>query len=87
VPFNPLKPPKHVPAQGLGQGAEIALTLLVFVGLGALVDRWLGTFPLVTVIATIVAGVGQLVRSWYDYDGRMRVLEEERRQRERGRVA
>ena len=31
--------------QGLGQGAEIAIGLLVFFGLGAGLDWWAGTTP------------------------------------------
>ena len=47
----------------LGRGMDVALTLLAFLGLGALIDRWLGIFPVVT--------IGTFVRMKYVYDATM----------------
>ena len=64
--------------QGLGQGAEIAIGLLVFFGIGAGLDWLLGTTPVFMIALTIFCAVGQFVRVWYSYDARMRNLEAER---------
>lgn len=65
---------------GLGQGMELALTVAVFLGLGWLADRALGTAPLFMVILVVFAMVGQSARMWFTYEARMRTLERERRQ-------
>lgn len=65
---------------GLGQGMEMALTVSVFLGLGWLIDRALGTSPLFMVVLVIFAMIGQSARMWFTYDARMKMLEEERRQ-------
>lgn len=71
---------------GLGQGMEMALTLCVFLGLGWLVDRAAGTSPVFMVILVVFAMIGQSARMWFTYDARMRMLEDERRQRATGSV-
>ncbi len=59
----------------------MALTILVFLGFGWLLDSWLDTQPIFMVAFVVFAMVGQLVRMWIDYDARMKVLERERRDR------
>lgn len=66
-------------ADNLGRGMDFALVTLVFLGLGYLLDRWLGTEPVFMIGLVVFAMVGQFVKMWFDYDGAMRVLEEERR--------
>ncbi len=63
----------------LGRGMDIALTLLVFLGLGALIDRWLGIFPVFTITLVLIASAGTFVRLKYTYDAAMERLEGERR--------
>ena len=58
---------------------DIALTLLVFLGLGALMDRWLGIFPVFTIMLVVVASLGTFVRLKYTYDATLKRLEAERR--------
>jgi F0F1-type ATP synthase assembly protein I len=65
-------------AGALGKGMDLALVTLVFLGLGALLDRWLGTKPLFMVVLVVLSLIGQFVRMWFDYDGAMRKLETER---------
>ncbi len=65
---------------GLGQGMEMALTLCVFMGLGWLADRALGTSPVFMVVLVVFAMIGQSARMWFTYDARMRQLEQRRRQ-------
>jgi hypothetical protein len=65
---------------GLGQGMEMALTVAVFLGLGWLADRALGTSPTFMVALVIFGMVGQSARMWFTYDAHMRTLEAQRRQ-------
>lgn len=69
---------------GIGQGMEMALTLVVFLALGWLLDAWIDTRPIFTVVFVVFAAVGQSVRMWIAYDARMKVLEEERRRKAQG---
>jgi hypothetical protein len=50
---------------------DVALTLLVFLGLGALIDNWLGLFPLFTIALVLFAAVGTFVRMKFVYDATM----------------
>jgi ATP synthase protein I len=68
----------------LGHGMEAALTILVFLGIGYGLDRWLGTAPLLTITFVVLAAVGTFVKLKYAYEARMAVLEEERRAAARG---
>ena len=65
--------------QGLGQGMEIAMAMGLFLGLGWLVDSWLGTRPIFTIVLTLLATVGTFAKIWFSYEERMRTLEAERR--------
>jgi hypothetical protein len=55
----------------LGRGMDVALTLLVFLGLGALIDRWLGIFPTFTIGLVLFAAIGTFVRMKFVYDATM----------------
>ena len=55
----------------LGRGMDMALTLLVFLGLGALIDSWLGLFPVFTITLVVFAAVGTFVRMKFVYDATM----------------
>ena len=61
-----------------GRALDFALATLLFVGLGWLVDRWLGTTPLFMIVLVTVGLVGQFLRLWYTYDASMRQHEAER---------
>lgn len=63
----------------LARGMDIALTLLVFLGLGYLLDRWLGLFPVLTIALMLFAAIGTFVRLKYTYDAEMERLEAARR--------
>ena len=62
----------------LGRGMDLALTLLVFLGLGALIDRWLGIFPVFTIVLMLFAAIGSFVRMKFVYDATMERHEAER---------
>ena len=62
----------------LGRGMDVALTLLVFLGIGWLIDAWLGIFPVFTIGLVLFAAIGTFVRLKYTYDATMERLEAER---------
>ena len=63
---------------GLGQGMELAITVAIFLGIGAGIDAAAGTWPIFTIALTVFAMAGASVRMWFDYDARMKRLEAER---------
>lgn len=71
-------------SDSLGRGMDIALSIGLFIGIGWLVDRWLGTTPVFTIVLLLLAAVGQFVRMKYVYDAEMERLEAQRRE---GRAA
>ena len=69
----------------LGKGMDLALTTFVFLGLGWLLDRWLGTQPVFMIALFLLAFGGQMIKLWYDYDATMRRHEAERLEARRAR--
>ena len=63
----------------VGQGMDAAFTLALFLGLGFLVDRWLGTTPLFMIAVFLLVSVALFVGWKARYNARMEVLEERRR--------
>jgi hypothetical protein len=61
--------------RGLGRGTELAITPLVFIGLGWLIDQWLGTRPFATIVIAAVGITGTFVKIWLGYDKDMRAAE------------
>jgi len=57
------------------RGIELAVTPVVFGGLGWLLDGWLGTGIALTLGLAAFALVGTVVKMWYGYDAQMRALE------------
>ncbi|MFP5488578.1 MAG: hypothetical protein ACLGHQ_09770, partial [Acidimicrobiia bacterium] len=57
---------------------DMVLTLVVFSGLGWLVDRWIGLFPVFTISMLVLAAIGVFTKMKYAYDLRMTALEAER---------
>ncbi len=56
---RPKRPPAADAASFLGHGLTWALSTALFLFLGWLVDRWLGTLPLFTILGAFVgAGAG-----------------------------
>lgn len=60
----------------MGRGFELAITLAVMVGLGLLADRIFGTFPIFTIIASVLGFAGTSIKLWLGYDLEMRKHEE-----------
>lgn len=73
-------------SDSLGRGMDVALTLLVFLGIGWAIDAWLGIFPAFTVGLVVFAAVGTFVRLKYTYDATMERLEAERLSGRQARV-
>jgi F0F1-type ATP synthase assembly protein I len=71
----------------LGRGMDFALVVLVFLGIGALVDRWLGTWPAFAIALVIFAMVGQFVKMYFDYKAAMEAHEAARAQARQSRRA
>lgn len=78
----------HGGDDALGRGMDMALTIAVFIAVGALLDRWLGTFPVAIIACIVLASVGSFLRMKYVYDemmdrheaersGRMRLADED----------
>lgn len=59
---------------------EAAVTMVIFLALGYLLDRWLGTTPWFTVALVSLAGVGVFVIMKAKYMARMEQLEAQRRE-------
>lgn len=74
-----LLPRKPINADSnVGRGIEFALAILLFLGLGYLMDSWLGTQPLFMIVMFLVAVVGQFAAMWYRYDASMAVHDAQR---------
>jgi Flp pilus assembly protein TadB len=54
---------------------EFLVSLCVFVGIGWLVDSWLGSAPIAVVVFALLGILGNLARAWYAYDAEMNRLE------------
>ena len=72
--------PKRVePDDSVVQGMEAVFALVLFLGLGVLIDRWLGTTPVFTIGIMVLGAVGVFLRFKYAYIARMDRLEADRR--------
>ena len=75
-----LPPPKRVePDDSIVQGMEAVFALVLFLGLGVLIDRWLDTSPVFTIGMLLLGAVGVFLRFKYAYIARMDRLEADRR--------
>lgn len=67
---------KRVDYRGLDDGwtraIEMVLTPVVAGGIGYLLDRTLGTLPLLSIIFVVAAMVAAFVKTYYTYDAQMR---------------
>jgi hypothetical protein len=71
-------PPKVRPDLSVNQGVDAALVMLLFVGVGFLLDRWLGTSPWLLIGCVVLAGVGLFASYKARYDAAMDRHEAER---------
>jgi F0F1-type ATP synthase assembly protein I len=59
-------------ADTLSRAFEWALTTAIFLGVGIVLDRVLGTAPVFVIVLTLFGVAGQFTRMWYAYAGQMR---------------
>lgn len=64
--------------QTLGRGMDFALVVLVFLGIGYGLDRWLDTRPTFMIGLVIFSVVGQFIKMYLEYTATMKVHEAER---------
>jgi F0F1-type ATP synthase assembly protein I len=62
----------------VGKGMDLALTSLLFLGIGYGLDRWLGTKPVLMIVLTLLALVGKGAGMYYAYQEKMSALDVER---------
>jgi hypothetical protein len=63
----------------VGLGIEAAIVLALFLGVGYLIDRIVGTQPIFMVVMVVLGAVGLFAKLKYRYDDRMDALDERRR--------
>ena len=63
-------------SDGMARGIEIVVTPFVFGGIGWLLDRWLGTAPILAIALGIFGVVGVFVKLKLGYDQQMVEVEE-----------
>ncbi len=74
--LHPSKPISSV--SNVGRGIEFALGIAVFLGVGYLLDRWLGTQPLFMIVLFFVGVIGEFAALWYRYTAAMSAHDDER---------
>jgi hypothetical protein len=74
------------PDDNIGRGIEFALVVLVFLGMGYLLDRWLGTKPLFMIVLFLFAMAGETVKMWLGYDAKMKQHEADRDAKRSGAI-
>ena len=72
------KHPRNNSDDGIGRGMEFAILVLMFLGIGYVLDRIFDTKPVFMIVLVVVALVGQFASMWYSYDARMKQHEAER---------
>lgn len=63
--------------EALSRAFEFVATPTLFGAGGWLIDGWVGTAPVFTVVFAVFALCGMFVRMWYGYDAEMRRHERE----------
>jgi F0F1-type ATP synthase assembly protein I len=64
--------------QTLGRGMDFALVVLVFLGIGYGLDRWLDTRPAFMIGLVVFSVVGQFLKMYFEYSATMKLHEAER---------
>jgi F0F1-type ATP synthase assembly protein I len=50
------------PRDSLGQGIDAVVTIIVFFGIGFLLDRWLSTTPWLSIVMLVLGAIGVFYR-------------------------
>jgi len=86
APRRPINENPHA-GKTLGRGMDFALVILVFLGIGFGLDRWLGTRPLFMIGLVVFSVVGQFIKMYYEYTAEMEQHEAARAAKINGRAA
>jgi len=73
--------------QTLGRGMDFALVVLVFLGIGYALDRWLDTKPAFMIGLVVFSVIGQFIKMYFEYTAAMQAHEAERAAKRVGRAA
>jgi len=84
APMPASRPASNNADTTLGSGIESGIVLLIFVGIGYGIDRWLDTSPVFTLGLFVLGAVGLFYRFKAAYTIRMDALDDERRARATG---
>jgi len=57
--------------ESLGHGMDAVITLLLFLGVGFVLDSVVGTMPVFMIVLTVIGSIGVFARFYYQYEGRM----------------
>jgi F0F1-type ATP synthase assembly protein I len=60
----------------LARAVELVVTPMLLAGLGYLLDRWLGLFPLLSIVFFVWAFAVTWWRQYHDYNARMQAEED-----------
>ena len=63
-------------SDGLARGFELVVAPLVMGGIGWLLDRWLGTSPVLTIALGVFGVLGIFAKLWAGYDREMHAVQE-----------
>lgn len=74
------------PDDNVGRGIELVVGIVVFLGIGYVLDRWLDTKPIFMIVLFVFAVAGYMVKMWLGYDAKMRQHEAELRAKSRAAV-
>lgn len=66
------------PRDSVGQGMDAVITIIVFFGIGFLLDRWLGTTPWLSLVLVVLGAVGVFYRLKATYLAKMDAESEQR---------
>ena len=55
----------------LGHGLDAVIVLVLFGGAGFLLDRWVGTVPVFTIVLFVLGSIGLFAKFKYRYEQRM----------------
>ncbi len=66
---------------------DFALVVLVFLGIGYGLDRWLDTKPAFMIGLVLFSVIGQFIKMYYEYSAEMDRHEAERAEKRSGRAA
>ena len=63
-------------SDGLARGIELVVAPLIMGAFGWLLDSWLGTDPILTIVFGVFGIAGIFAKLWAGYDREMRVVQE-----------